>query len=56
MLHRTGPISLPVLDDNLEKIGEEKILTDRQYFDFIEKNKERAIQYLIGLRRMTHYT
>ncbi len=38
------PIQVPIIDDKFEKIGEQKIETDREYFDFIEKNKDIAVE------------
>lgn len=48
---RIYPIKLPVLDDELNKIGEKEIQTDRQYFDFVEENKDRAFEQFKKLYR-----
>lgn len=42
---RTYPIEVPTLDNELKIIGNKRILTDRQFFDFIEDNKEKAIRH-----------
>ena len=42
---RQYPISLPVINDELAVIGEMNILNDRDYFDFVEKNKEKALRH-----------
>jgi hypothetical protein len=41
---RNYPMTLPILDDEFNKIGEKEIQTDRQYFDFVEENKDRAFE------------
>lgn len=48
---RKYPIVLPVINDKLEVVGEEIILTDRQYFDFVEKNKDKALMHFKILYR-----
>lgn len=48
---RSFPIILPVINDQLQQIGVEEINTERQYFDFIEKNKDRAINHFKSLYR-----
>jgi hypothetical protein len=48
---RKYPMTVPVIDDKLEPIGEETIETDRQYFDFVEKNKEQALRHFKILYR-----
>lgn len=42
---REYPIIVPTLNDELEIIGNEIISTDRQYFDFVEKNKEKSLKH-----------
>ena len=37
------PMALPVLNDRLEVVGETKIETYRQFYDFMEGNKEDAL-------------
>lgn len=48
---RQYPIKLPVLNDALSVIGEINILTDRDYFDFVENNKEKALRHFKILYR-----
>jgi hypothetical protein len=48
---REYPIKVPVLNDKLEVIGETKIFNDREYFDFVEKNKEKALRHFKILYR-----
>jgi|SRR5690554_3954472 len=48
---RKFPIILPILNDDFQIIGEREILTDRQYFDFIEENKDRAFEQFKKLYR-----
>ena len=48
---RKYPINLPILDDNFQIVGEKEILTDRQYFDFVEENKDRAYEQFKKLYR-----
>ena len=45
------PISVPLIDDNLEQIGKIEINSDRQYFDFINKNKDLALRHFMILYR-----
>jgi len=50
---RKFPIELPILNDSFEIEGEEIIKTHREYFDFVEANKEKALrqfQILYGER------
>lgn len=42
---RKYPFIIPTINDELEIIGEQTISTDRQYFDFVEKNKEKALKH-----------
>ena len=42
---RKYPINVPVVDDNLEKVDEIQISNDREYFDFIEENKDKAFKH-----------
>lgn len=44
-MKRDYPLTLPVLDDDFELIGEIIINNDRDYFDFIEANKDRAFYH-----------
>jgi Restriction endonuclease len=48
---RNYPIKLPILDDEFNRIGEKEIQTDRQYFDFVEENKDRAFEQFKKLYR-----
>ncbi|GGB81953.1 hypothetical protein GCM10007424_22510 [Flavobacterium suaedae] len=48
---REYPIIVPIIDDRLIQIGEKSIETDRQYFDFVEDNKERALKHFKILYR-----
>jgi len=48
---RKYPIILPLLDDDFQIVGEKEILTDRQYFDFVEENKDRAYEQFKKLYR-----
>jgi hypothetical protein len=48
---RNYPIIVPIINDNIDKIGEETITTDRQYFDFIERNKDLALKHFKILYR-----
>jgi hypothetical protein len=45
------PMKIPVLDDKLKVIGEKQISTDREYFDFIDANKEKALIHFKMLYR-----
>lgn len=54
MLHgfrRQYPIKVPVLNDALEVTGEIDISNDREYFDFVEENKEKALKHFKILYR-----
>ncbi|MCF7843450.1 restriction endonuclease [Candidatus Gracilibacteria bacterium] len=42
---RVYPMVIPEIDDNLEIIGEKIISNDREYFNFCEQNKEKAIKH-----------
>ena len=48
---RKYPMTIPIINDGLEQIGTTQILTDRQYFDFVEKNKEKALKHFKILYR-----
>ncbi|MFA6277322.1 MAG: restriction endonuclease [Pedobacter sp.] len=48
---RRYPMTIPIINDKLEQIGTTKILTDRQYFDFVEQNKEKALRHFKILYR-----
>lgn len=48
---RKYPIELPIINDELEQIGITQIITDRQYFDFVEKNKEQSLKHFKILYR-----
>jgi hypothetical protein len=48
---REYPIIIPVINDKLEQIGSRQILTDRQYFDFVEQNKEQSLKHFKILYR-----
>lgn len=48
---RKYPIVIPVVDDNLKQIGNKEILTDRQYFDFVEENKDKSLRHFKILYR-----
>jgi len=48
---RRYPIDVPVLNDELAVIGEARISNDREYFDFVEKNKEKALRHFRILYR-----
>jgi len=39
------PITLPVIDDNIEVVGSLTIKTYRELFDFIDENKEKALKH-----------
>lgn len=49
--NRKYPIITPILNDKLEVIGEERIETDRQFFDFVEQNKDKALKHFQILYR-----
>lgn len=42
---RKFPITIPIIDDNLNEIGVEIIKTYRQYFDVVERDKEKALKH-----------
>jgi hypothetical protein len=48
---RKYPIIVPLLDDDLKVIGETKISNDRDYFDFVDANKEKALAHFKILYR-----
>lgn len=48
---RIYPISIPKIDIDFNIVGEIKINNDREYFDFVEENKERALTYFKKLYR-----
>jgi hypothetical protein len=45
------PMTLPVLNDRLEVVGETKIETYRQFYDFLEENKGAALRRYKALFR-----
>ena len=48
---RRYPIEVPVLNDELKVTGEKEILNDREYFDFVDANKEKALDQFKTLYR-----
>lgn len=42
---RKYPLIIPIIDDHLEQIWQKTILNDRQYFDFIEENKDKSLNH-----------
>lgn len=48
---REYPIKVPILNDNLDVTDEMKISNDREYFDFVENNKENALKHFKILYR-----
>lgn len=50
-VERKYPIKVPILNDNLKVIGEKEILNDREYFDFVDQNKEKALAHFKILYR-----
>lgn len=42
---RKFPISIPVLDDNFKVINKTLIATERQYYDFIQQNRDKAVYH-----------
>ncbi|MVZ62799.1 restriction endonuclease [Sphingobacterium humi] len=48
---RNYPIRVPMIDDNLRQIGSEIINSDRQFFDFVERNKDKALKHFKILYR-----
>jgi hypothetical protein len=42
---RNYPMDLPVINDELEIISTERIANHREYFNFIERNKEKAVRH-----------
>ena len=48
---RIYPIKIPIIDDDFQIIGERDILTDRQFFDFIEENKDKSYEHFRKLYR-----
>ena len=49
--NRDYPITVPIIDNNLNQIGVETISSDRQYFDFVERNKDKALKHFKILYR-----
>jgi len=49
--NRKYPITIPIINNKLEKTGETQIFSDRQYFDFIEQNKEQSLKHFKLLYR-----
>jgi len=48
---REYPIKVPILNDKLKIVGKNEILNDREYFDFVEENKEKALTHFKILYR-----
>ena len=48
---RKYPLTVPIINDELKQIGEEKIATDRQYFSFVDKNKDKSLKHFKILYR-----
>ncbi len=48
---RKYPIILPILNNDFQIVGEKEILSDRQYFDFVEENKDRVFEQFKKLYR-----
>lgn len=48
---RNYPLTIPVINDELAQTGTIQIATDRQYFDFVEQNKEQALRHFKKLYR-----
>jgi hypothetical protein len=48
---RNYPMTLPVVNDELVQTGTTQILTDRQYFDFVESKKDEALRHFKILYR-----
>jgi len=48
---REYPMKIPVLSDDLIVIGEHIIENDRDYFDFVEQNKEKSLNHFKILYR-----
>lgn len=42
---RRFPMTIPIIDDNLNQIDTEDIKTYRQFFDVIERDKEKALKH-----------
>lgn len=49
--NRQYPMKLPVLNDALAVMGEITISSDRDYFDFVEQNKDKALRHFRILYR-----
>lgn len=49
--NRKYPMTIPVINDQLEQIDTIQISSDRQYFDFVEQNKEQALRHFKVLYR-----
>jgi hypothetical protein len=41
----TRPITVPIINDNIEVVGTLTIKTYREFFDFIDRNKEKALKH-----------
>lgn len=50
-MKRDYPYQVPVLDDSFKIVGEQKIRNDRDYFDFIETNYQKALRHFKLLYR-----
>jgi len=42
---RKFPMTIPIIDDDLKQIGTEQINTYRQYFDIVERDKDKALSH-----------
>lgn len=48
---RRYPVILPVLNDDLAAVGQVTISSDREFFDFVEQNKDKALRHFKILYR-----
>lgn len=48
---RNYPLTVPIINDKLEQVDEEIINSDREYFDFVEKNKDQSLRHFKILYR-----
>ncbi len=44
-MKRKFPMTIPVIDDELNQIGTEVIDTYRKYFDIVERDKDKALKH-----------
>ncbi|HUW06891.1 MAG TPA: restriction endonuclease [Williamwhitmania sp.] len=42
---RKFPMTIPIIDDNLKQIGSQVINTYREYFDAVERDKDKALKH-----------